>query len=440
LPVRARNGGARARLRHASAQYARRSVDRLIPPGWRVLAIPDFRRLWLAHAGSVIGDGFHAIAITWLVFQTLGGGPQALAVLGIASLIPALALGILSGTIVDRLDRRRVMVGTDLIRAGLVAVLALLVASGNASVPMVIVMGMLLTLAALFFYPARNSVLPAYVAREELVPANALMQATAQGSQLLAPAIGGVLFVAVGPVGLLAIDAASFVWSAIFISRLTPGPALPGPAPRRPLLHEAADGLRFIAGHAPSRLCVLTGAANQLFASGPWRVIVPAWVAVALGGGAVEYGTIMSAFAAGLVAANVVVSGIRARLPLVTLIALGVFVDGAIEVLFAFSPTLAFAAIALFAMGIANAVLNASFSALMQVSVPHDMRGRTFATFSTGIQLTTPLSLAATGAVASVAGPVAILTIAGVGLMAVGAISFVGSLRVGPAIRSAASA
>jgi len=64
----------------------------------------------------------------------------------------------------------------------------------------------------------------------------------------------------------------------------------------------------------------------------------------------------------------------------------------------------------------------------------------TFATFSTGIQLTTPLSLAATGAVASVAGPVAILTIAGVGLMAVGAISFVGSLRVGPAIRSAASA
>ena len=237
-------------------------MDRLIPPGWRVLAIPDFRRLWLAHAGSVIGDGFHAIAITWLVFQTLGGGPQALAVLGIASLIPALALGILSGTIVDRLDRRRVMVGTDLIRAGLVAVLALLVASGNASVPMVIVMGMLLTLAALFFYPARNSVLPAYVAREELVPANALMQATAQGSQLLAPAIGGVLFVAVGPVGLLAIDAASFVWSAIFISRLTPGPALPGPAPRRPLLHEAADGLRFIAGHAPSRLCVLTGAAN----------------------------------------------------------------------------------------------------------------------------------------------------------------------------------
>ena len=136
-------------------------MGRIVPPGWLVLATPDFRRLWLAHTGSVIGDGFHAIAITWLVFQTLGGGPQALAFLGIANLIPSLALGILSGTIVDRLDRRRVMVGTDLVRAGLVASMAALVASGNASVPLVIAMGMMLTLAALFFYPARNSVLPA---------------------------------------------------------------------------------------------------------------------------------------------------------------------------------------------------------------------------------------------------------------------------------------
>ena len=48
-------------------------MNRFVPPGWRILAVPDFRRLWLAHAGSVVGDGFHAIAITWLVFQTLGG-------------------------------------------------------------------------------------------------------------------------------------------------------------------------------------------------------------------------------------------------------------------------------------------------------------------------------------------------------------------------------
>lgn len=69
-------------------------MDRLVPPGWRVLGKRDFRRLWLAHAGSITGDGFHAIAVTWLVFETLGGGQQALAALGIAQLVPTLALGI----------------------------------------------------------------------------------------------------------------------------------------------------------------------------------------------------------------------------------------------------------------------------------------------------------------------------------------------------------
>src|SRR5207247_8745775 len=125
------------------------------------------------------------------------------------------------------------------------------------------------------------------------------------------------------------------------------------------------------------------------------------------GGGPSEYGPSLSACSAGLLAASRVVSAIRSRLPLLTLIAAGVFLDGAIELLLAFSPTLAFAAMALLAMGMSNAVLNASFSALMQTAVPNEMRGRTFATFSTGINLTTPVSLAATGALASVTGPVA---------------------------------
>jgi MFS family permease len=403
---------------------------RLIPPGWRVLERRDFRRLWLAHAGSVVGDGFHAIAITWLLLDTLGGGPQALAVFGIANLLPSLALGILSGTVVDRLDRRRAMIGADLVRAALGVAVAVLLAAGGASVTMVIVLSVALTVAGLFFYPARNSALPRYVAPDELVAANGLMQATTQGSQLLAPLLGGVLFVAVGPVWLLAINAASFVVSAVLIGGITPESG-PASAPvRRPLLQEAADGLRFISGHPPSRLCVLTTAANQLFASGPWRILIPTWVAVWLGGGAAEYGVLMSAFAAGLVVSSVAMTAVRASLPLMTLIPAGVFIDGALEVVFAYSPSLAFASVALFLMGISNAVLNASLSTVLQLSVPSEMRGRAFATFSTGGQLTTPVSLAVTGALAGVASPTLLLVGAGAGLMLVGALSFIESMRI----------
>ena len=395
----------------------------LIPPGWRVLALRDYRRLWLAHAGSVVGGEFHAIAITWLVFDTLGGGPQALAVLGIANVIPALALGVISGTIVDRADRRRVMVASDLASAGLVAVLAVMVATGTAEIPAVVTIGVALTLAGLFFSPARNAVLPAYVPDEDLVAANALFTSTWQAARLIVPAVGGILFVAIGPVGLLAIDAASFVWSALLIWRLDPRPALPPATPRRPLLQEAADGVRFIAGHRPSRWCVLTGAGNQLFATGPFRTMVPAWVAIALGGGAPEYGTIISALAAGLLVGSLFVSAMRVRLPLMRAIAVGVFIDGVAWVAFAVAPTLVVACAAMVALGISNAVLNTAFSALLQTAVPADMRGRTFATFSTTMNLTTPISLGLTGAFAA-AGPVPIIAISGLGLMAVGAVSF----------------
>lgn len=403
-------------------------MRRLVPHGWRVLALRDFRRLWLAQAGSVIGDGFHAIAIAWLVFETLGGGPEALAALGIAQLVPTVALGILSGTIVDRVDRRRVMVVADVARALLVGVLALLVAIGEATVPVVIVIGMATTLASLFFNPARNAVLPAYVEKDQLLPANALIMATFQTGNLLTPAVGGVLFAAIGPVGLLTIDALSFVWSAFLVAGLTPGPALPGPAPRRPLLQEAGDGLRFIAGHAPSRIVVLTAAGNQLFASGPFRVMVPAWVVVVLGGGAPEFGTLMSSLAAGLLAVNLVGSALRRQLPFLTVVTLGVFFDGLIFLVFAYLPTLVLGSIAFFALGVANGVLNLAYSGGLQALVPSDMRGRTFATFATGMNVTAPISLGVTGALASVAGPVILITISGLGLMAVGTIAFVAAI------------
>ena len=396
---------------------------RLIPPGWRVLRLRDYRRLWLAHAGSVLGDGFHSIAITWLVFQTLGGGPQALAVLGIAYVVPSLAFGVLSGTVVDRLDRRAVMVAADLIRAALVAVLTATVAFGWASIPLVIAIGLGLLIAGLFFGPAQSAALPSYVPDDELVPANALLQATRQGAQLLAPAIGGVLFVAIGPTGLLAIDAASFIWSALLIARLSTV-AVSLPAPRRPFLSEALDGLRFFAGHAPSRFVVIAGAANQLFASGPFRVMVPAWVAAALGGGAPEYGAIMSALAAGLVVGSVVTGSVKGRLPYVDIVAAGIFVDGLFWALFGQASALVVAAFWFFALGAANAVLNATLAAYLQTTVPKEMRGRAFATFYTVLNLTTPLSLAVTGLIAAAAGPALIITASGIGLMSVGAIAF----------------
>jgi MFS family permease len=400
--------------------------SRLVP---ELLRQRDYRLIWSAHTGSVVGDGLHAIAITWLTFSTLGAGAPGLAALGIALVIPSLALGILSGTLVDRWDRRRVMVYADVARAAIAGLLALSVVAGFVSLPIVIVAGIGMILASTFFGPAQSAVLPAYVASDQIVPANAMLSTSRQAAALLTPAIGSLLFDSIGPTGLLLIDAASFLWSAYLVAQLTPGPALPGPAPRRPLLQEAGDGLRFIANHPPSRLVTLVAAGNQLFASGPFRTVIPLWVNVQLGGGVVEYGIIMSGLAAGLLVANIAMSFVRARLPLVAIVVGGVFVQGAIWGAFAFASTLALATLAFFLLGAANGVLNAANSARLQLTVPSELRGRTFATFFTTMNLTTPLSLAVTGTLATLVSPVAIIAGSGLGMMVVGSAGFMAALR-----------
>jgi hypothetical protein len=104
-------------------------------------------------------------------------------------------------------------------------------------------------------------------------------------------------------------------------------------------------------------------------------------------------------------------------------------VQGAIWTAFAFASTLVLATLGFFALGVANGVLNAANSARLQLTVPSEMRGRTFATFLTAMNLTTPISLAVTGALATLVSPVAIIAGSGLGLMAVGGAGFLAALR-----------
>lgn len=398
-----------------------------VPAGFDLLQLRDFRLLWLAHTGSVIGDGFHNVALTWLTFSTLGLGAPGLAALGIVMTLPNLLFGIVTGTLVDRLDRRRVMALADLFRAIVVAALAATVAAGVANLPIILGAGLILTTANLFFGPAQVAVMPQYVPTERLVAANSLFAISPQVTSLIVPGVAALLFAVIGPVWLLGIDALSFLWSAALIIRLTPGPVVQGATRRRPLIAEAADGVKFIATHGPTRLVILVAAGNQLFAAGPWRVMVPFWVTAVLGGTVVDYAALLTALSAGLLVGFAGIASIRRILPLVRLIVVGVFFDGAILLWFAYSPTLFIAMLAFFALGVANAVLNAANRARLQITVPTDMRGRVFASFFTIINLTAPISLAVTGALSDL-GPVALFTASGLGLMGVGALGFLASL------------
>src|ERR687897_1362657 len=140
-----------------------------------VLRIPDFRRLFGGQVVSDIGDGI-TLFLVLLVINDLTGSTTALALMAIAEAVPAFTVGLVAGVYVDRWDRRRVMLASDLLRAGIVVSFAFVQTA--ALIPLFYALGFTQASIATFFRPARGAMLPHIVPAEGLASANSLAQAS----------------------------------------------------------------------------------------------------------------------------------------------------------------------------------------------------------------------------------------------------------------------
>src|SRR4051794_23973926 len=128
------------------------------------LRLREFRLLWTAMTASLLGDGVLLVALAWQVY-TLSDAPTALALVGLATSLPHLAFLLVGGVLSDRLDRRRLMVGADLVRGAAIAVLAVLAISGALALWEIVALVAVYGAATAFFGPAFDAIVP------ELVPA-----------------------------------------------------------------------------------------------------------------------------------------------------------------------------------------------------------------------------------------------------------------------------
>jgi MFS family permease len=175
-----------------------------------------FATLWSGQTVSRFGDAVHQIALAWLVLQLTGSAAAMGAVLA-AQFLPFIAFSLVGGVIVDRLPRLRVMLASDLARMVIVAVLAALVALDRVEFWHLIVLAASFRAVEAFFYPAYAAAVPELVPAEHRPSANSLHQLSRRFAQLLGPAVGAGL-VAGGGTGLaFAIDAVSFLVSAVLI-------------------------------------------------------------------------------------------------------------------------------------------------------------------------------------------------------------------------------
>lgn len=228
---------------------------------------PRYWRLWTAGTISNLGDGVDAAALP-LLAASLSRDPRLVAGIGTAFALPWLLFALPAGALVDRLDRRKVMYRANLVRAGLVGTIALLVATDTASMWVLYVVAFALGTCETMFDNAAQAMLPSIVERDLLETANGRQYAAeVVANAFVGPPLGAWLWVVAASLPFW-FDSASFLVSALLIASLTgsfravPAPGAE-PVARRSLRHDIADGLRWLQAHRLLRtLALLLGVMN----------------------------------------------------------------------------------------------------------------------------------------------------------------------------------
>ena len=378
------------------------------PPGPQLLGSSSFFRLWLAQVASSLGDWIGLAAILALATRVGGSSPEAaVGIVMSARLIPGFFLASVGGVLVDRWDRKRVMIFCDVGRGVVIGFLPFV-----DSVFGLFVASLLLEVLTLLWSPAKEASVPNLVAIDRLASANSLSLAAAYGTFPVGSAIFAVLAKVADLLGRhdaldflrlnqesLAIyaDMLTFFLSAALISSLS----LPRRAPARRsqridlgrAFAEVKEGWRFITA-SPLVRAVMIGMGTGLMGGGMVAPLGPVFARDVLQAGPAGFGLLLTALGLGAAVGVVGLSVLQRRLPHQALFAPAVLVAGGAMMVAAsmssLGPTMAFIGL----MGVcAGAVYVLGFT-ILQECVEDDLRGRIFAAFYTLSRLCLLLSLA----------------------------------------------
>jgi predicted MFS family arabinose efflux permease len=271
----------------------------------------QFRLLWLGRTASSVGDSLIPVALAFAVIEETGSATDLGFVLAAFS-VARVVLIVVGGVWADRLPRRVVMVGADVVRTASQGLLAVVLIADSAEIWHLAVAGAVGGGAQAFFAPASTGFVPDTVSAGRLQQANALISVSDSATGLFGPALSGVLVAAVGPGWVFAIDAGSFAVSALFLAAIR---AAETPAEeRQPFVREVIGGLREIAARRWLAASLVSFAlANISLAS--YFVLGPLVVERELGG-ARDLGLVLTGGAAGGVLGGLLALRLRPARPL----------------------------------------------------------------------------------------------------------------------------
>ncbi len=202
---------------------------------------PDFRSLWLGQLVSFIGDWFNFIALYAAVQEVTSSG-RAVALVMVAKMLPVFLVTPIAGPLVDRFDRRRILILTDVVRAG--CALGLILAHQAGSLVGLYGCTIVMMMGTGIAVPTKNAVLPMIVPRRDVAAANALSGGTWSAMLAVGAALGGIATELLGIDMAFLLDAATFGVSILFFARL---PTLPAPHSEGVKTAGFSEGMRYLA-------------------------------------------------------------------------------------------------------------------------------------------------------------------------------------------------
>lgn len=279
----------------------------------RVLRHEDFRNLWLGQTASSLGDRLVVVALALFVTD-LTGSPTDLGLVLAAHAIPLVGFLLIGGVWADRLPRHRVMVVSDLVRCALHALLAGLIFTETVEVWHIVVIEAAFGTAEAFFRPAYTGLVPQTVPEDEVQEANALTGFVNNVAEFAGPALATALVLGVGAGVAFAVDAATFLVSAVLLVRVRPRAR--GEAPvRTTVLTELREGFDAVRSRAWVWVTIAVFSLALLVGLAPLFVLGPV-VGDTQYGSAGAYGVLLAAFGAGTVVGSLLAIRWRPRHPM----------------------------------------------------------------------------------------------------------------------------
>ncbi len=353
--------------------------------------------LWLGQVVSHLGDALFLVAVFFLALEVTGSKAMS-AVLVAMNFLPALALGLFAGAIVDRYDRRRLMIAADLVRTVAVGAIPVLYHTGNLGTVWLAVAMFSLATGTTVFNPAIKALLPTIIPAGRLTPAVALFQSSEYIALVIGPALAAVAIPRLGMVHLFTLDALTFLFSALCLMAL-PDEArrFASRAPVVAILDEIKIGLESVRRNPVLRAVLILAAIDNLMVMGLTQVGTALLVKERLGLGPEAYARVQMFFFLGLATASAGVWLLARELPKGLLILVGVALDGLTFIPLAFCRTLPQVQAAMFLHAIAIPLIIIPRTVLIQQSVPGLLHGRVFAIVNVTVFGMTAISTAAVG-------------------------------------------